>query len=395
MDHRNPKRISLVGRGIMSVLHQLRITGDRYVKNLWTPICDRLGIRHPIFGFAHDVKTVAAISNAGGYGVYGATRRFPDEIRAELAEIRSLVGDHPFGVDLVFPPGMPQHNSRAAIEAEIPDEHKAFVAELEKKYKVPPATEPGMRTRFIRSAEIEAEQLRAVLDSDVDMFACGIGAPPDAVAEAKERGKVTLALIGSPHHVERSRAAGVEILVAQGYDAGAHTGPIGTFSLVPQIVDAAGDIPVLVAGGVATGRHIAASLAMGAAGVWMGTAWLLAEEHQDHMHPVNTAKLKAAGSGDTVITRSESGKTFRQVRTAWSQEWENESAPKPLKMPYQDVLVGDLLGAIEEHDIEPLIHSGAGQSVGYFDSVRPVADIMESLVAEAVATLSQQAGYLR
>ena len=97
---------------------------------------------------------------------------------------------------------------------------------------------------------------------------------------------------------------------------------------------------------------------MGAAGVWMGTAWLLAEEHQDHMHPVNTEKLKAAGSGDTVITRSESGKTFRQIRTAWSQEWENDNAPAPLKMPYQDVLVGDLLGAIEEHDIEPLIHSG-------------------------------------
>ncbi len=362
---------------------------------LWTPICDQLGIRQPIFGFAHDVKTVAAISNAGGYGVYGATRRFPEEITAELAEIRRLVGDRPFGVDLVLPPGMPEHNSRAAIEAEIPAEHTAFVEQLKEKYQVPAATEPGMRTRFIRSAEIEAAQLRAVLDSDVDMFACGIGAPPDAIAEAKERGKVTLALIGSPHHVARSRAAGVEILVAQGYDAGAHTGPIGTFSLVPQIVDEAGDIPVLVAGGVATGRHIAASLAMGAAGVWMGTAWLLSEEHQGHMHPVNTRKLMAAGSADTVITRSESGKTFRQVRTAWSQEWEAEGAPSPLKMPYQDVLVGDLLGAIEEHDIEPLIHSGAGQSIGYFNEVRPVARIMDDLVRDAIDALARQGTFLR
>lgn len=365
------------------------------MQELWTPICERLDIRHPIFGFAHDVKTVAAITNAGGFGVYGATRRFPEEITEELDQIRALVGKRRFGVDLVLPPGMPEHNSRAEIEAEIPEAHKAFVAHLEEKYDVPAATEPGMRTRFIRSAEIEAEQLRAVLASDVDMFACGIGAPPDAIEEAKDRGKITLALIGSPHHVERSRAAGVEILVAQGYDAGAHTGPIGTFSLVPQIVDAAGDIPVLVAGGVATGRHIAASLAMGAAGVWMGTAWLLAEEHQAHMHPVNTEKLKAAGSADTVITRSESGKTFRQVRTAWSQEWESDNAPSPLKMPYQDVLVGDLLGAIEEHDIEPLIHSGAGQSVAYFDSVRPVAEIMSDLVAESVLALSSQADYLR
>ena len=362
---------------------------------LWTPICDRLGIQYPIFGFAHDVATVAAITNAGGYGVYGATRRFPEEITAELAEIKRLVGDKPFGVDLVLPPGMPEHNSRAEIEAEIPAEHYAFVQELIAKYDVPEATEPGMRTRFIRSKEIEQAQLQAVLESEVDMFACGIGAPPDAVTEAKARGKTTLALIGSPHHVQRSIQAGVDFLVAQGYDAGAHTGPIGTYSLVPQIVDAAGDIPVFAAGGVGTGRHIAAALAMGAQAVWLGTAWLLSSEHQNHMHPVNTQKLRDAGSADTVITRSESGKTFRQVRTAWSQAWEAEDAPTPLKMPFQDVLVGDLLGAIEEHDIEPLIHSGAGQSVAYFNDVQPVAQIMQNLVDEASTALAAQASFLR
>lgn len=363
--------------------------------SLWSPVCDTLGCKYPIFGFAHDIATVAAITNAGGYGVYGATRRFPEEIAAELAEIRSLVGDKPFGVDLVLPPGMPEHNSRAAIEAEIPAEHKAFVDDLIARYQVPAATEPGMRTRFIRSAEIEAEQIRAVLESDVNMFACGIGAPAEVMSQAKTLGKTTVALIGSPHHVQRARQAGVDMLVAQGYDAGAHTGPIGTYSLVPQIVDAAGDTPVLVAGGVATGRHIAAALAMGAQGVWMGTAWLLSEEHQGHMHPVNTEKLKAAGSGDTVITRSESGKTFRQVRTAWSQEWEAEAAPAPLKMPYQDVLVGDLLGAIEEHDIEPLIHSGAGQSIGYFNEVRSVQAIMDELLVETTAVLNAQNRFLR
>jgi NAD(P)H-dependent flavin oxidoreductase YrpB (nitropropane dioxygenase family) len=201
-----------------------------------------------------------------------------------------------------------------------------------------------------------------------------------------------LALIGAPHHIGRARAAGVEILVAQGYDAGAHTGPIGTFSLVPKIVDEAGSIPVLAAGGVATGRHIAAALAMGAQGVWLGTAWLLTEEHQSHLHPVNIQKLKQAGLGDTVITRSESGKTFRQIRTAWSAEWESENAPQPLKMPYQDVLVGDLLGAIEEHDIEPLIHSGAGQSIGYFDTVKPVAEVMEDLVKQTRDALQGLSG---
>jgi NAD(P)H-dependent flavin oxidoreductase YrpB (nitropropane dioxygenase family) len=354
-----------------------------------------LGINTPIFGFAHDLLTVAAITNAGGFGVYGATRRFPEEIRQELAEIRRLVGNRPFGVDLVLPPGMPEHNSREAIEAEIPTEHVKFVAEIVERYKVPKATKPGMRTRFIRSKEIEDEQLRAVMESDVDMLACGIGAPANVVAQAKSRGKTTLALIGSPHHVPKAIAAGVDMIVAQGYDAGAHTGPIGTYSLVPQIVDVAGDIPVLAAGGVATGRHIAAALAMGAQGVWLGTAWLLSTEHQADMHPVNRDKLIQAGSADTVITRSESGKPFRQVRTGWSQAWEADGAPVPLKMPFQDVLVGDLLGAIEEHDIEPLIHSGAGQSIAYFNDVKPVDQIMQDLIDETAQALQNQRSFLR
>jgi NAD(P)H-dependent flavin oxidoreductase YrpB (nitropropane dioxygenase family) len=368
-------------------VQQIRSDNPRHISKVKimsfsTRLSQSLGIKYPIFGFAHSTEVVAAITNAGGYGVYGATRRFPNEIEEELAQIKDLVGDKPFGVDLVLPPGMPAHNSRDAIEAEIPTEHKEFVQALINKYQVPEASGPGMRTRFIRSAEIEAAQIEAVLASEVNMFACGIGSPPEAIQRAKDRNKTTLALIGSPHHVERAKAAGVEILVAQGYDAGAHTGPIGTFSLVPRIVDEADDIPVLAAGGVATGRHIAAALAMGAEGVWLGTAWLLTEEHRSHMHPANILKLQQADLGDTVITRSESGKTFRQIRSAWSQEWESDTAPEPLKMPYQDVLVGDLLGAVEEHDIEPLIHSGAGQSVGYFNEVRPVADVMEDLVKQ-------------
>lgn len=353
---------------------------------LSTPLSRKLGIDYPIFGFAHDVATVAAITNAGGLGVYGATRRFPEEIRDELAELRRLVGDRPFGVDLVLPDGMPEHNSRADIERHIPDEHRDFVNQIVARYEVPEPSGPGMRTRFIRSTEIEQRQLEAVMASDVDLFACGIGAPRAAVDQARELGKTTVALIGSPRHVRRALDSGVDIIVAQGAEAGAHTGTIGTFSLVPQIVDATGEVPVLAAGGVATGRHIIAALAMGAAGVWMGTTWLTTTEHAAHLHPKLMPKLLAATSADTVITRSESGKTFRQIRSSWSDEWEREDAPAPLKMPYQDVLVGDLLGAIDEHGVEPLLHSGAGQGIGYVDEVRPVAEVMEQLVAEAVET---------
>ena len=157
---------------------------------------------------------------------------------------------------------------------------------------------------------------------------------------------------------------------------------------MPQIVDAAGDVPVLAAGGVATGRHIAAALAMGAAGVWMGTTWLTTTEHAAHLHPELMPKLLSATSADTVITRSESGKTFRQTRSAWSDEWERPDAPEPLKMPYQDVLVGDLLGAIDEHGVEPLLHSGAGQGIGYATEVKPVARVMDELVEEARAAIA-------
>lgn len=355
---------------------------------LTNDLCRQFGIEHPIFGFAHDIETVAAITNAGGLGVYGATRRFPHEIADELAQIKSLVGDKPFGVDLVLPDGMPEHNSREAIEQHVPAEHKAFVQGIVDKYEVPEPSGPGMRTRFIRSTEIEAEQLEAVMASEVDLFACGIGAPRPAVEKAKELGKMTAALIGSPRHVNRAVNSGVDLIVAQGAEAGAHTGTIGTFTLVPQIVDACGDIPVLAAGGVATGRHVAAALAMGAAGVWAGTIWLTTSEHTGHMAPALVDKLLSATSADTVITRSESGKTFRQIRSAWSDEWETEGAPTPLKMPYQDVLVGDLLGAIDEHEVEPLLHSGAGQGIGYASEVKPVAEIMAGLMAEAESAAS-------
>jgi len=352
---------------------------------LTTDLCRHFGIEHPIFGFAHDIATVAAITNAGGLGVYGATRRFPHEIDDELAEIRRLVGDKPFGVDLVLPEGMPEHNSRDAIEAHIPDEHRSFVKGIVDKYAVPEPSGPGMRTRFIRSTEIEEQQLEAVMASSVDLFACGIGAPRPAVDKAKELGKTTAALIGSPRHVRKALASGVDMIVAQGAEAGAHTGTIGTFTLVPQIVDACAGLPVLAAGGVATGRHVAASLALGAQAVWAGTIWLTTTEHTAHMAPGLVDKLLAASSADTIITRSESGKTMRQIRSSWSDEWDAADAPAPLKMPYQDVLVGDLLGAIDEHQVMPLLHSPAGQGIGYATEIRPVAEVMASLIAEAEA----------
>jgi NAD(P)H-dependent flavin oxidoreductase YrpB (nitropropane dioxygenase family) len=357
-------------------------------KPIQTRICAEYGIQRPVFGFAHSVDAVIAITNAGGLGVFGGTRSTPEEIEAAMVKIRRAVGDKPFGIDLVLPPGMPELDNRAAIEAELPEEHRQFVQQLYAKYQVPAATRPGMRSRFVRSTQMEDQQLEAIMASDVDLFACGIGAPPRAIDQAKARGKKTCALVGSPHHVQRAVRTGIDLIVAQGYDAGAHTGPIGTFSLVPQIVDAAEGLPVLAAGGVATGRHVAAALALGAVGVWIGTAWLTTVEHQDHLSPLEQQKLLAATGADTVISRADSGKTLRQIRSAWSQEWDSSDAPKPLKMPFQDILVGDLLGAIDEHGIEPLVHSPAGQGIGWFNELTTVEAVMNKLMAETEAALA-------
>lgn len=354
--------------------------------SMQTRLSRTLGISYPIFGFSHSAAVVAAICRAGGFGVLGATRHTPEQIQHELAWIRQAVGTRPFGVNLVLPDGMPESNDRAAIEAQLPAAHRSFVQGIYRKFGVPAATGPGERSKFVRSNEVASQQLDAVLRSDVNLLACGIGSPVEVIEQAKAMGKLVLALIGSPKHAKRALSKPIDILVAQGYDAGAHTGTIGTFSLVPQIVDMAGAIPVLAAGGVATGRHIHAALAMGAQGVWMGTAWLTTTEHD--MPEVLRHKLLAAGSDDTVISRADSGKTLRQIRTAWTEEWAAADAPMPLKMPLQDILVGDLLGAIDEHQVEPLMHSPAGQSIAYFNEVRSVAEVMQTLVHETERSMA-------
>lgn len=364
-----------------------RVQGDQ---RLVTPLARSLGLASPVFGFCHGREAVAAISRCGGFGVLGATRHTPDEIREDLRWIRTQIGALPFGVNLVLPDGMPDDNDRAQIESQLPQTHRDFVQSLYAKYGVPSATRPGMRSRFVRSNEMARQQVRAVLESDVDLVACGIGAPEEIVQQFKQAGKKVLALVGSPRHARSALRKPLDILVAQGYDAGAHTGSIGTFSLVPEVVDIAADagVPVLAAGGVATGRHIAAALAMGAQGVWMGTAWLTTHEHAPHIAEPLMRKLLAATVEDTVISRADSGKTLRQIRSAWSEEWESSAAPRPLRMPLQDILVGDLLGAIDEHRIEPLMHSPAGQSIGYFNQLEPVAQRMQRLLDDAAAALN-------
>lgn len=360
---------------------------------LHTALCRKLGIRYPIFGFSHSIDTTVALANAGCFPIYGATRDMPEEIARKLKEIRERIGTGKFGVDLLLPAGIGSETDREAVVAGLPTEHKEFVNHLREKYKVPAATKATFFSSQVRSQQLFAEQIDAVLSSSVDAFAAGIGLPPSIIQRAAQAGKFTISLVGSTKHALAAKAAGVDLIVAQGADAGGHTGPIGTYSLVAEVVEVAGDIPVLAAGGVGHGRHIAAAFGLGAQGVWLGTAWLTSREHA--FNEILLRKLLAARGEDTVISKSHSGKSARIIRGAWTDEWDTSTAPKPLAMPFHQVLTGELLAAVEEHGIEALAYTGAGQGVGWFNELKTVSEIVERLVSETRVALDVMSGRLR
>lgn len=355
-----------------------------------TPLCRQLGVEHPIFAFSHSVEVTVEVTRAGGFAVLGVARDEPQEITRMLAEVRAAIGSRPFGVDVMFPKIEGQPETVEEMKKQLPPAHVRFVERLFEKYAVPVATRPHFFTQTVRSQRFFEAQLDAVLASDVDLVAMAVGVPPEVVARIRAAGKTSLALVGAPRHAQAALAAGVDILVAQGADAGGHTGSIGTFTLVPQIVELAGDVPVIAAGGIGHGRQVAASLAMGAQGAWLGTAWLTTREHA--LSDVLVDKLLAAGSDDTLISRAHSGKPCRLLKTAWTEEWHASDAPPPLAMPYQQALVGGLFAAVEEHEVRALLYTPAGQSVAWCREREGVSDVMQRLMRQtrdALGALAQ------
>jgi NAD(P)H-dependent flavin oxidoreductase YrpB (nitropropane dioxygenase family) len=216
------------------------------------------------------------------------------------------------------------------------------------------------------------------------LIANALGSPPvDVIEQAHERGVKVAALAGAAKHALSHVRNGVDVIVAQGYEAGGHTGEIAGMVLTPEIVDAVGpDVPVLGAGGIGTGRQIAASLALGAQGVWTGSIWLTVEEYDlSGGVGIRDAFLRA-GSSDTVRTRIYTGKPARLLKTKWTEAWEAEDAPEPLPMPLQNLLVADAHNRMNRGDDPDTISMPVGQIVGRMNEVRPVAEVMDRLVAE-------------
>ncbi|HEX5614633.1 MAG TPA: nitronate monooxygenase family protein [Acidimicrobiia bacterium] len=364
-----------------------------------TPICERLGIEFPLFAFSHCRDVVAAVSKAGGYGVLGALAFSPDQLEIELSWIDDNVDGKPYGVDFAMPEkfvGKGEDFSLDSLQALIPAEHREFVEELLAEHGVGPLPDgvEGVMKAAGLAVDVEGPgQVAATLEHPVSMIVNALGPPPEyAVEQAHAKGVLVGALAGSARHARKNLDRGVDVIIAQGTEAGGHCGEISTMVLVPSIVDEVGpDVPVLAAGGIGNGRQMAAGIALGAQGAWTGSIWLTVTEADTE--PWVVENLLAAGYTDTVRSRSMTGKPARQLRTAWTEAWERDDTPDPLPMPLQGILYAPAAHRFMRAQSRALSGSPVGQIVGSVDRVRSTRDVVAQIVEEWIEA-SQRVGGL-
>ena len=363
-----------------------------------TELSKKLGVEHAIFGFTPFPAVAAAISRAGGFGVLGAVRyTAPDELKRDLDWMEAHVGGAPYGLDVVMPAKKVEGVTEADVEAMIPEGHRQFVKDTLAKYGVPELAEgeaSGWRiTGWME--QVARNQLDVAFDYPIRLLANALGSPPaDVVARAHERDVLVAALAGSARHAVKHKEGGIDIVVAQGYEAGGHTGEIASMVLTPEVVEAVDPLPVLAAGGIGSGQQAAAALALGAQGVWLGSLWLTCTE-ADLSSPAVTRKLLAAGSGDTVRSRALTGKPARQLRTEWTDAWDDPNGPGTLPMPLQGLLVAEALTRIQKYEVTPLLGTPVGQIVGRMTSRRSVQTVFDDLTRgfeQAVDRINRIAG---
>jgi len=368
-----------------------------------TRVAELLGVEFPICAFSHCRDVVAAVTNAGGFGILGAVAHSPARLENELTWIEEQTGGKPYGVDLLLPPkyvGAEQGGIDAGQVRELlPEEHRAFLDDLLARYGITVSPEDRARRRSSGGGlNISPKGYEPLLDvaftHDIRLVASALGPPPsDLVDRAHDHDVLVAALAGTTQHARRHAAAGVDLIVAQGTEAGGHTGEVATMVLVPEVVDAVDPVPVLAAGGIARGRQIAAALALGAEGVWCGSVWLTTEEAETP--PVVKDKFLAASSSDTVRSRSMTGKPARMLRTAWTDEWERPDSPDPLGMPLQTALINDSQLRINQAAGHPgakareLATYFVGQVVGSLDRVRPTRSVVLDMVEEFIDTIGR------
>ncbi|WP_428486934.1 NAD(P)H-dependent flavin oxidoreductase [Rhodopila sp.] len=366
-----------------------------------TPLCRMLGVDFPLLAFSHCRDVVAAVSKAGGFGVFGAAGYAPEQLETELGWIDAHVDGRPYGVDLLVPENLLVRTDPGAtladLVARIPDTHRAFVHDLLRRHDVDPTQGAQAREDPNRPPPYQTETADRLMDvafrHPIRLIANALGVPPSSMLERARRfGIPCAALVGAREHAVRQVAAGVDILIAQGGEAGGHCGEVSTLVLVPEVLRAAqGKVPVLAAGGIMTGRQMAACMAMGAAGVWTGSVWLATTEAETS--PVFRDKMVAARSRDTVRSRGRTGKPARQLRSAWTDAWEAPDSPRPLPMPLQGLISEPAMARVNRAaeagnaDAVALVSYFVGQGVGLVDSIPSCRQVVAGFMTEFAEAL--------
>ena len=358
-----------------------------------TPLCDQLGIEFPIFAFTHCRDVVVAVSKAGGFGVLGAVGFTPEQLEIECNWIDEHIGDHNYGVDIVIPnkyEGMDSNLSADELAKMlvdmVPQEHLDFAKKILTDHGVPLTAEDNENTLQLlgwTEATATPQVEVALRHPKMTLIANALGTPPkDMIDHIHAEGRKVAALCGSPSQARKHADAGVDIIIAQGGEAGGHSGEIGSIVLWPQVVKEVAPIPVLAAGGIGSGQQIAAALALGAQGAWTGSQWLMVEEAENT--PVQQAAYVKAGSRDTVRSRSFTGKPARMLKNDWTEAWENPDNPKPLGMPLQFMVSGIAVAATNKYPNESVdvAFNPVGQVVGQFTKVEKTSAVIERWVQE-------------
>jgi len=371
---------------------------------LRTDFCDRVGVEYPVVlagmgpvaGTGAPVATAelaAAVSNAGGLGVIGGVAYAPDVLRAEIRKLRALT-DKPFGVDLLLSPNFLVPRGAGPLPSlpgadKLPQAHRDAIVRIAKSLDielVPAPPDAGGMGDWLRPGQSWAgAQIEVLLEERVPVFASGLGTPGPFAEALKANGITILSLVGTVKAARQVAADGADYVVAQGTEAGGHTGKIGTLALVPQVIEAVAPTPVIAAGGVASGRALAGMLALGAEAGWCGTAFLVAEEA--NQPALQKQRILAAAAEDTIVTRVYSGKTMRNISNPLIEAWEREGLPA-LPMGAQALLIRDLQHSIERAGRHELLMNAAGQTSGMLTKQRPAAEILAELVAEAADLLA-------
>jgi NAD(P)H-dependent flavin oxidoreductase YrpB (nitropropane dioxygenase family) len=364
-----------------------------------TRICEMLGVDFPLVAFSHCRDVVAAVSRAGGFGVLGATAFSPEQLNLELKWIDEYIDGRPYGVDVLIPENLSiKHETGVtahSLAQRIPQQHRDFVRELLDGHGVvlshapqEEAHRPGAGLSLQEEGALKL--LEVAFQHPIKLIANALGVPPQSMLTLGHRhGVPVAALVGAKEHAVRQAEAGVDLIIAEGWEAGGHCGEVSTLVLVPEVVRAIKpirDIPVLAAGGIMTGRQMAACIALGAAGVWTGSVWLATTESE--VSEIFREKMIEARSRDTVRSKCRTGKYSRQLRSAWTDAWERPDSPPPLPMPFQSLLSEPALRAAQRAaqsgnaKARELVTYFVGQGVGLIDSIKSSRVVVQEFMQE-------------